>query len=105
VDGRPRRGSAGSINAPNPTSGTIDVSAHFDAWAQIPAQPSPVDGASVSFTPSAQLYEVSFTVEGFGGFAGGWVCFSCGYCKTLIKILVFIHGADGNPFMAQRVSA
>jgi len=64
-----RRGSEGSRNAPNPTSGTIDVSAHFNAWAQIPAQPPPGGGASasVSFAPDAQLYEVSFTVEGFGG--------------------------------------
>jgi len=62
-----RRGGQVPRDQDNPTSGTIDVSAHFDAWALIPAQPSPVGGASVSFAPSAQLYEVSFTVEGFGG--------------------------------------
>ena len=72
-----RRGGQVPRNQDNPTSGTIDVSAHFNAWAQIPEQTPPGGGTGIRFGPSAQLYEVSFTVEGFGGAnpstGSGWV--------------------------------
>ncbi|MCL2047114.1 MAG: glycoside hydrolase family 11 protein [Defluviitaleaceae bacterium] len=56
-----------SSNRPTPISGTIDVSAHFDAWSKIPTQTHSGTGTTASFSPTARLYEVSFTVEGFGG--------------------------------------
>jgi len=55
-----------SRDRPVPISGTIDVSAHFNAWeTQIPAKTH--GGQTFRFSGDVQLYEVSFTVEGFGG--------------------------------------
>ena len=62
-----RRGSQGQRNQDNPTSGTITVSAHFGAWALIPLQTCVRTGTTMQFSPNAQLFEVAFNVEGFGG--------------------------------------
>jgi endo-1,4-beta-xylanase len=62
-----RRGSAGQRNQPNATSGTIDISAHFAAWNNIPEQTAPNGTRSRFNSATANLYEISFTVEGFGG--------------------------------------
>ncbi|MCL1884584.1 MAG: glycoside hydrolase family 11 protein [Defluviitaleaceae bacterium] len=60
-----RRGSQGNRNQSNPTAGTIDVSAHFEAWSRIPPQTH--GSTTMQFSGNSLLYEVSFTVEGFGG--------------------------------------
>jgi hypothetical protein len=50
--------------------GTIDISAHFNAWeAQIPEQSITTGGRAytASFSNAAELHEVKFLIEGFGG--------------------------------------
>ena len=51
---------------PTRTSGTINVSAHFNRWEEL-VQNISVGGQNISFTNSSHLYEVSFCLEGFGG--------------------------------------
>jgi len=54
----------------NNLSGTIDLSAHFDRWAQIALQTHAATGTRARWASDALLYEISFTVEGFGGTQG-----------------------------------
>jgi len=64
-----RRNSRQTANT-GPFAGTIDVSAHFEAWENIGLQTHAGSGRSVHFTRDMLLTEVSFVVEGFGGNAG-----------------------------------
>ncbi|MCL1863882.1 MAG: glycoside hydrolase family 11 protein [Defluviitaleaceae bacterium] len=65
-----RRGSRQTINT-GPFSGTINVSAHFEAWDEIIGlQTHAGSGRTVHFTRDMLLTEVSFLVEGFGGNTG-----------------------------------
>jgi len=69
-----RRGSqlsdSAAAAAGSTLSGTIDLSAHFARWAQIPLQTHAGTGTRARWDSSALLYEISFTVEGFGGMLG-----------------------------------
>jgi len=64
-----RRGS--QLTGPgNNLSGTIDLSAHFARWNQIGPLVHDGTGTRAHWTDEALLYEISFTVEGFGGTQG-----------------------------------
>ena len=61
-----RRGS--QLTGPgNGLSGTIDLSAHFERWNEIGLLTHDGTGTRAHWTSDALLYEISFTVEGFGG--------------------------------------
>ncbi|MCL2223863.1 MAG: glycoside hydrolase family 11 protein [Defluviitaleaceae bacterium] len=64
-----RRNSERGRNATTTLSGTIDVSAHFEAWENIPEQTLRTGGRTytASFCKRAELHEVMFLIEGFGG--------------------------------------
>jgi len=64
-----RRGS--QLTGPgNNLSGTIDLSAHFERWNQIGPLIHDGTGTRAHWAGEALLYEISFTVEGFGGASG-----------------------------------
>jgi len=48
-------------------SGDIDVSAHFNSWLALGSITNPIGTQSSSFSNNSELYEVSFTIEGYGG--------------------------------------
>jgi len=58
-----------SIRRTTRTSGTINVSAHFNRWAEL-VRNQTAGNQSITFSNSANLYEVSFCIEGFGGNTG-----------------------------------
>ncbi|MCL2356157.1 MAG: glycoside hydrolase family 11 protein [Defluviitaleaceae bacterium] len=65
-----RQGPARGRGSTAPLSGTIDVSAHFEAWADlIPPQTIQAAGRThtASFSLNAELHEVQLVIEGFGG--------------------------------------
>jgi hypothetical protein len=49
------------------SSGTINVSAHFNRWAETIVNVPLGTGSNITWSNSANLYEVSFCIEGFGG--------------------------------------
>jgi uncharacterized repeat protein (TIGR02543 family) len=55
-----------SIRRTTRTSGTINITAHFNRWAEVVRNIS-IGSERISFSNSANLYEVSFCIEGFGG--------------------------------------
>jgi hypothetical protein len=65
-----RQNSGRNRDATSPVSGTIDISAHFAAWeSQIPPQTITAGGRTHTgyFSSAAELHEVMFLIEGFGG--------------------------------------
>jgi len=65
-----RQDSRRQRNQTTPLSGTIDISAHFAAWeAEIAPQTITVGGTThtAQFDANAELHEIMFVVEGFGG--------------------------------------
>jgi hypothetical protein len=48
-------------------SGDIDVTAHFNSWVALGDITNPQGDQTSSFSNNSNLYEVSFTVEGYGG--------------------------------------
>jgi endo-1,4-beta-xylanase len=63
-----RRGSQLTGSNTGPLNGTINLSAHFAAWEAIGLQTH--NDTRASWANDLLLYEVSFTVEGFGGTNG-----------------------------------
>jgi hypothetical protein len=59
------------IGNTNRTQGTIDVKAHFDSWVALGNITNPQGGQVSSFNNSSELYEISFTLEGYGGLPNG----------------------------------
>ena len=65
-----RQNSERSRNATTPLSGTINVSAHFEAWERLIGTQTLTTGGTThtaAFSRSAELHEVKLVVEGFGG--------------------------------------
>ena len=64
------RFSAFAAAAGRTLSGTIDLSAHFARWNEIGPLTHDGTGTRAHWDSAALLYEISFTVEGFGGLQG-----------------------------------
>ncbi|MCL2071948.1 MAG: cellulase family glycosylhydrolase [Oscillospiraceae bacterium] len=73
-----------SVRHEKRTSGEVDVTAHFEAW------------DNVDIDVSGKLYEVSFTVEGFGGasFSSGSANINALYLKYGDNVLCSHPGGD-----------
>jgi uncharacterized membrane protein len=67
-----RRNSQITGNHPvtNTLSRTIDMAAHFQSWIDLGIINNPQGNQQSRFTGSSRLYEISFTLEGFGGDGG-----------------------------------
>ena len=55
----------------NTLTGTIDMAAHFQSWINLGVINNPQGNQSAAFAANSRLYEISFTLEGYGGMAGG----------------------------------
>jgi hypothetical protein len=65
-----RQGSRRNRVSTDPLNGTIDISAHFNAWEKmIPTQTLTAGGRThtSSFSTTSELHEIMFVIEGFGG--------------------------------------
>jgi hypothetical protein len=55
----------------NRTHGTIDVAAHFAHWASLGIINNPQGSERSALTNTSRIYEISFTLEGYGGQPNG----------------------------------
>ena len=89
-----RRGSQLIGEATGELTSTINVTEHFNFWANIGPQTHATTGTTMEFSDSARLYEVSWCVEGFGGMIGespaNW--FSSGNGR--VTALCIIYGVN-----------